>query len=103
MQKPTPTLRMALLFGRRAAASMHCANVLSALFGLVAVLGLAAYHPSVHAQSPLNNAIKVAAGSSHTCALTASGGVKCWGRNLNGQLGDGSTTERLIAIDVSGA
>ncbi len=42
--------------------------------------------------------ISIAAGSSHACALYASGEAACWGRNLYGQLGDGSQINRAIPV-----
>ena len=38
-------------------------------------------------------AVQAAAGESHTCALLESGSVQCWGENMFGQLGLGSTTD----------
>ena len=44
----------------------------------------------------------IAVGGHHVCALTTAGAVKCWGENDWGELGDGTTTNRLTPIDVFG-
>jgi hypothetical protein len=45
---------------------------------------------------------EVAVGDTHSCALTGAGGVRCWGGNRAGQVGDGTASDRSTAVAVSG-
>lgn len=44
----------------------------------------------------------IAAGTAHTCALTGTGTLKCWGANGFGELGDGTATNSSTPVNVSG-
>jgi alpha-tubulin suppressor-like RCC1 family protein len=44
----------------------------------------------------------VSVGYYHSCAVMSDKTVKCWGRNLNGELGDGTQTSRDFPVDVIG-
>lgn len=45
----------------------------------------------------------VGGGERHSCGLTEASLVFCWGRNLEGELGDSSTTDRLNPVRVRGS
>ena len=44
----------------------------------------------------------VSAGLSHACGVTVAGAAYCWGDNRVGQLGDGTTANRLSPVRVAG-
>src|SRR5256712_1500177 len=43
----------------------------------------------------------VSAGLLHTCGVTVTNHMYCWGWNRDGEIGDGSTTDRVYAMAVS--
>lgn len=50
----------------------------------------------------MSDAVSVAAGDDFSCAVHQSGGVSCWGRNIFGQLGDGTGNPSETPVAVTG-
>ena len=51
----------------------------------------------------ITNAVALSAHSgAHVCARLAAGGIRCWGNNAYGQLGDGTNANRNVPTAVPG-
>ena len=59
-------------------------------------------HAPVEVVGLSSGAKSASGGGTNSCAVSSAGAVKCWGYNFNGQLGDGTTADRLAPVDVSG-
>jgi alpha-tubulin suppressor-like RCC1 family protein len=50
----------------------------------------------------IGDAVALAVGGAHTCALLADDSLRCWGCNGSGALGDGTSTNRSTPVMVVG-
>jgi alpha-tubulin suppressor-like RCC1 family protein len=60
--------------------------------------------PNVNTSVALNfvsPAVALGSGVDHNFALSAAGGIRAWGSNIYGQLGDGTTINRLVPTVIS--
>lgn len=56
----------------------------------------------IHVYGLTSPAKSVAVGTGHSCVVTTGGEVACWGNNAEGELGDGTTTDRPAPVVVAG-
>jgi len=52
--------------------------------------------------SGVSGVVSFTTGAYHTCAVLADATLRCWGKNDNGQLGDGTRTSSVTPVVVSG-
>jgi alpha-tubulin suppressor-like RCC1 family protein len=56
--------------------------------------------PVAAQDAAFDHAVLLGVGGSSSCVTTSSGGMKCWGWNWAGQIGDGTTTDRSVPTQV---
>src|SRR5438067_1925375 len=70
--------------------------------GFALLLGVVACGVAPSGAAARESDAPIAAGGNHTCALTGQGGVRCWGDNTFGELGDGTKELRVAPVQVKG-
>jgi alpha-tubulin suppressor-like RCC1 family protein len=56
--------------------------------------------PTLPDAGPAAPAAQLSLGHAHSCALLVDGTVRCWGSNITGELGDGSSTSRSFGYPI---
>ncbi|MCX6016954.1 MAG: cadherin-like beta sandwich domain-containing protein, partial [Chloroflexi bacterium] len=51
---------------------------------------------------PMRGIRQMVNADSHGCAVMTNGTVRCWGRNIDGELGNGTTTASFVPVTVTG-
>jgi len=88
--------------GRNRLCCLALGSVLAAvLLAAAAATGSALVPGSAHVAGVVS-ATAVSTAEDHACARFADGTVRCWGKNDQGQLGDGTRTSRLTPVAVRG-
>lgn len=70
--------------------------------GTPSASGVPAAVAGLDGSTEASSAVAISAGSTGTCAVLEDGRVWCWGRNNNGQLGDGTTTDATTPVEAVG-
>lgn len=92
-----------LCFGPSLTATATTRGYLGVVKGVVPPTGTPTSVPIPLPVYTLKTGIReVASGDFFQCALTTENTVKCWGRNLQGALGDGTTVSKNYPVDVLG-
>lgn len=100
---PTPVLALATpAVELTAGHNFTCALEQS---GLVWCWGEGAGSTTPKVVQGLGSVAHIGSGWLHICAVTTAGGLRCWGDNFTGQVGDGTTDDQLdpVAVFDSGA
>ncbi len=85
----------------------HVRNALGYSSLFILFLSLAT-HSTARVTAKAEGYTQISTGKDHACAVTTSGGVRCWGNNAGfglvagGRLGDGTTTVRNVPTNVIG-
>ena len=76
-------------------------NTYESNLGAVDILGESYLNEAGFQEGSVKTYSTLAAGFRHSCAILDDGSVSCWGLNEEGQLGDGTTTDRLTPTQTS--